>query len=333
MSRPTVLFLHANGFPSGSYRQFLEALGRHAEVIAPPALDTPSSMRPRLRWPDMTRQVVTELRRLAEHHGPVCLVGHSMGGYLSMMAAARLPAHVRHVVLIDSPIVVGWRQSLLETLSLTGLSRRGGPAPIAARRRDRWASPEFAHAYFSAKAFVRDWAPGVLDDFLAHALAAGQDGAMTLRIAREAERDIYAHLPARRTHAAFRALRSHGGIGLHLIAGTRSRETEMAGRAINRRLFGANWHELATGHLVPMEKPIACAELVARCIGAVHDGSPGDVLDGLSTSPSNARHDIPQSLQDRDGGPGASLRPVARHGQSVHGGDRRRRRLRLAAHR
>lgn len=268
MIPPTVVFLHANGFPSGSYRQFFEALGRYAEVIAPPALDTPAGIRPRLRWPEMTRQVVNEVRRASERSGPVCLVGHSMGGYLSLMAAARLPAHVAHVVLIDSPIVVGWRKCAFETLRLAGLTTRGGPAPIAARRRDRWESREHAHEYFSAKAFVRDWAPGVLEDFLAHGLATGQDGALSLRIAREAERDIYAHLPAHRIHAAFRTLRAHGAIPVHMIAGSRSRETDMVGRRSNRRLFGANWHELPTGHLVPMEQPVACAELVARCIGA-----------------------------------------------------------------
>src|SRR5690606_36079161 len=135
-------------------------------------LETPPGTRPRMRWPGMTGQVIGELRRVAEHGGPVALVEHSLGGYLSLMAAARLPSHVRSVVLIDSPIVVGWRKSVFETLRLTGLSSRGGPAPIAARRRDRWASREHAHEYFSAKAFVRPWAPGVLEDFLAHGLAA-----------------------------------------------------------------------------------------------------------------------------------------------------------------
>src|SRR5690606_29791880 len=210
-------------------------------------------------------------RRVSERSGPVCLVGHSMGGYLSLMAAARLPAHVRHVVLVDSPIVAGWRKSIFETLRLTGLTGRGGPAPVAARRRDRWASPELAHDYFSAKEFVRNWAPGVLEDFLAHGLAPGQDGSLSLRIAREAERDIYANLPAHRIHAAFRALRAHGEIPLHMIAGTRSREMDMVGRASNRRLFGENWHELPTGHLVPMEQPLACGQLVARCIGALDE--------------------------------------------------------------
>src|SRR5690606_11993015 len=168
-----------------------------------------------------------------ERSGPVDLVGHSMGGYLSLMAAARLPTHVRGIVLIDSPLVLGWRKSIFETLKLTGLSARGGPAPVAARRRDRWTSREHAHEYFSAKAFVRSWAPGVLEDFLAHGLAPGQDGALSLRIAREAERDIYANLPAHRTFAAFRALRAHGAIPVHMIAGSRSRETDMVGRRGN----------------------------------------------------------------------------------------------------
>ena len=39
---------------------------------------------------------------------PVWLVGHSLGGMVSIMVAARHPRWVRGVVMLDSPIVGGW---------------------------------------------------------------------------------------------------------------------------------------------------------------------------------------------------------------------------------
>lgn len=275
MSHSALVFLHANGFPAGSYRQFLSALESQARVIAPPAIETPADMEGRRRWSRMLHQAVAEVRQAAERHGPVALVGHSMGGYLSLLTAARLPAHVRDVVLVDSPIVTGWRKSVFETLRFTGLSRRGGPAPVAARRRDRWDSLELAHDYFAGKAMVRHWAPGVLEDFLACGLATDDGGNVSLRIAREAERDIYAYVPTHRAWQAYQALRARGTTGLHMITGTRSREMELAGRGINRRLFGADWHELPTGHLIPLEQPLACAEKVAACLGITLDDESG----------------------------------------------------------
>jgi pimeloyl-ACP methyl ester carboxylesterase len=37
------------------------------------------------------------------------LVGHSLGGFLSLMCAARHPELARGVLLIDSPVLGGWR--------------------------------------------------------------------------------------------------------------------------------------------------------------------------------------------------------------------------------
>lgn len=262
----TLVFLHANGFPSGSYRRFLGALEGFASVVAPEVIDTPHAMRASQRWPEMTRRVVDLVREVADRAGPVVLVGHSMGGYLSLMAADRLSDRVRAIVLVDSPIVTGWRKSVFEALRVSGLTTRGGPAPVAARRRHQWSSRDEAREHFSPKAFVRDWAPGVLEDFLAHGLAGGPGGPVSLRIAREAERDIYAHVPTHRVLRAFRRLRA-AGCPIDMIAGASSREMSLAGREGNRRLFGERWHELPTGHLVPLEQPLACAAKVARCLG------------------------------------------------------------------
>lgn len=266
-ARAPILFLHANGFPSGAYRQFLEALRAGREVIAPQVIDTPLAMQASQRWPRMIEDVQNLIGEVVAEHGTVALVGHSMGGYLSLMAGARQQAPLAGIVLLDSPLVAGWRGALFGALRVTGLTRHGGPAPIAARRRAQWESQAQALAHFESKKFARRWAPGVLADFIDSGLRSDPDGTVSLRIAREAERDIYANLPAGRALRSYLRLRDRG-VPVHIIAGRYSAETNMAGRDGNRRLFGARWHELDTGHLLPMERPAEAAEAVLGCLAA-----------------------------------------------------------------
>ncbi len=275
--RAQALFLHANGFPTGVYRRFLSALGESVNLHTLPIIQTPRQLEPAKRWPRMTDAVIHEARRIARQHGPVCLIGHSMGGYLALLAGARLANDMAGAVLIDSPLVTGWRSPLFILLKSLGLTKVGGPARIAARRRDHWPSSDHARAHLADKPFIRRWAPEVLNDFITHGLTPesatpAPTTPVTLAIARHVERDIYAHLPARESLAAFRRLRQ-AGKPVFAVAGRFSRETDLAGRESNRRMFGDRWIELPAGHLVPMEQPEACARAVIDCLGLCQDAA------------------------------------------------------------
>lgn len=272
-----ILFLHANGFPTGVYRQFLAALGESATIVDLPIIDTPPDLPGRVRWQHMREQ----LRRLLQSHGDAgcALVGHSMGGYLALILAAdALP--VRHpVVMIDAPLVLGWRAGVFGFARRTGLSYRVGPAPVAGRRRDRWPDAETARRFFAGKPFVQRWAPGVLDDFVRHGLVPDRPGGeLRLRIPRETERDIYANLAHRECARAMRRLQAAGRLP-GFVGGQHSEELRMAGLPANRRLFGSRWRDVPAGHLIPMERPVDCAQAVLallRQIGGIgNDGDDG----------------------------------------------------------
>ncbi|MCS6515154.1 hypothetical protein NX875_29435, partial [Burkholderia thailandensis] len=66
---------------------------------------------------------------------PVSLVGHSLGGYLSPMAALKRPQWVRGVVWLDSPLIAGWRSSAPRVSQWTGLDEGFAPAAAARTRR------------------------------------------------------------------------------------------------------------------------------------------------------------------------------------------------------
>ncbi len=270
--RVHLVLLHANGYPGGVYRQFVDALGARVDARAMPLIDAATTSTPSRRWPAMLKEVLAWLDAPPLRGKPLALVGHSMGGYLALQAAWSLRARIDGVVLIDAPMITGWRSAVMSAAQVTGLSRRAGPAPIAARRRYEWDSEQAAREFFAAKAFVKPWAPGVLDDFVSHALRRLDDGRVTLAVAREIERDIYAELAHRRALAAYQRLREHR-VSIGFVAGSRSEEMRMAGRQQNHRLFHSHWRELPTGHLVPLEQPRACADAVLDLLGL--DDQPG----------------------------------------------------------
>lgn len=264
LSLPPLLFLHANGYPAGVYRRFLEPLAATRTVHAIHTLGADAHHGPGRGWRRLHAQVCAFVEHMPE--GALDLVGHSMGGWLAAMAAARQHGRAVRVVLIDSPMVLGWRAALVSAAKASGLTWRVGPAPVAARRRQHWASREEARAHLGAKEFVRRWAPGVFDDFLQAGLRTLPDGSVTLAIAREIERDVYATIAHREALRAVRRLRARG-VPVGFVAGRDSDELRLAGREQNRRFWGRDWVELPTGHLVPMEAPEACAQAVAALLG------------------------------------------------------------------
>lgn len=274
MDTPQLLFLHANGYPAGVYRQFLGCLAAARDVHAVDAIGAQHAVQsghPGRGWRRLLGQVLRHVDTLPA--GPLDLVGHSMGGWLAAMTAARQVHRPCRVVLVDAPLVLGWRAALVSTAKLAGMTQRVGPAPVAARRRTFWRTRDEARAHLGSKAFVARWAPGVLEDFLDAGLRPLPDGGYTLVIARETERDIYATLPHRDALRAVSALRRRG-VPTAFVAGRDSDELRLAGRDGNRRFWGERWIELPTGHLVPMEMPEACAQAVLALLGRA-DGAPG----------------------------------------------------------
>ncbi len=261
-----ITFLHANGYPTGVYRQFLAALTAHATVDAPAILETAPESAANQRWPLMLDHAVASLKTSAQDpRQRRVLVGHSMGGYLALQAAARHPEGISQVVLIESPIPTGWQSAVLSFAQMTGLAYKSGPAPVAARRRDTWPTRSAAQEFFAGKAFVQRWAPGVLSDFIDHALVDIDGGGVQLRIPRDTERDIYANIVHRKALAAMHKLRKRN-VRVSFIAGEHSDELRMAGMASNERLFGQRFQRMPYGHLIPMEVPQACADAVIRAL-------------------------------------------------------------------
>jgi pimeloyl-ACP methyl ester carboxylesterase len=68
----------------------------------------------------LVQQLHDVAAREVERQGePAFLVGHSLGGFLSLMCAARHPSLAQGVLLVDSPLLGGWKATALGAMKRT----------------------------------------------------------------------------------------------------------------------------------------------------------------------------------------------------------------------
>ena len=263
-----IVFSHANGFPAGTYRVLFDAWRAAGHRVA--ALDKfghdpawPVSS----NWPHRRDQLLAFAAREGKGR-PVHFVGHSMGGYLSLMAAAKRPELARSVVLLDAPVVAGWRAHSVHMMKVGGLMKRLSPGRVSMRRRWQWPSSEGALQHFAAKAAFARWPPEVLRDYIACGMAPDPEGgspaAVKLAFERATETRIYNTLP----HHLGRVLRRQPlACPVAYVGGTRSEEGRRAGMAATRALVKDRLEWIEGSHLFPMERPQETAQAVLRLLG------------------------------------------------------------------
>lgn len=258
MTKPLLHFTHGNSFPAGVYTRYLDGLRARYEVRASDMLGHDPLHPVTDGWPGLVDELCAQLRSYGE---PAILVGHSLGGMLSLMAARQAPQLVRCVVMLDSPVVTGWRAFLLRRFKALGWLDKVSPSRFSVKRRMLWPDPASAHAHFAAKDIFAAWAPGVLDDYIAHGLKPHEQG-VQLRFDRDVETAIYRSLP---DHMA-QVVKPPFPVPVGFIGGTDSAELRQAGLTASRKLVGANFLQIEGGHLFPMESPAQAAELTQKMI-------------------------------------------------------------------
>lgn len=249
--KPRLQFSHANGFPAPCYRVFLDALASHFDVRHVDRFGHD----PRFPVTDGWRHLAEELIADIERRGaPVIGVGHSLGGYVSVIAAARRPDLFRAVILLDAPILSRFQGSALAFVKRIGLIDRVTLAGTTRGRRREWPSAEAALEHLRPKPLFRHFDPRCLDDYIRFGMEV-HAGGVRLVFDTEIEYSIYRTLPHDIARFA-RRLQMPAG----LIAGTRSDLLER----VSLRTSSAHFTiaSIEGGHLFPFEHPEAAARAV-----------------------------------------------------------------------
>jgi pimeloyl-ACP methyl ester carboxylesterase len=174
-----VLFLHANGFNAGTYADILAPLGDRLRILAVDQrghglTSLPADPDSHDAWLVFRDDLLALLDALGET--PAVLAGHSMGGTVSLHAAAERSDAARRLVLFD-PVVV-----TPERLAMAGPNGlKDSPLAVGARRRRAsFSSREAAFEAYSGRGAFKSWSEGSLRGYLEDGLVAGEDGQMHL---------------------------------------------------------------------------------------------------------------------------------------------------------
>ena len=250
----SIVFSHGNSFPAGTYRLLLDAwrdAGYTVHAVEKYGHDPKYPVTN--HWPRLRDQLI----HFAETHveEPAFFVGHSLGGFLSVLAAAKRPELARAVLMLDSPIIGGLLTPTIQLAKFTGWGARFSPASVSVRRRQHWPTREAAYKHFAEKASFARWDPQVLNDYIQSGIEPSQpplERGYTLSFRRDVETAIYNTI----AHDIPGFLRKHPlQCPLAFIGGTQSTEVRQVGMSATERLAEGRVSWIAGTHLFPFEQP------------------------------------------------------------------------------
>ncbi len=246
----TIVFSHANSFPASTYRCLFDGWRAAGyEVVAIDKIGHDPRYPVTNDWPHLVEQLANFIEEEVRH--PAWLVGHSLGGYLSMMVASRHPHLAQGVVALDSPLLHGLQSAGIALAKRTGHMGQVMPSRVSAHRKQEWPSLHAAREHFQSKPVFAAFDPAVLADYIASGTE-NRAGSRRLSFDRDIETAIYNTIP----HTLLHEFRRHPfQCPVAYIAGAQSKESRNVGLSGTRQIVGENLSWMDGSHLYPFEHP------------------------------------------------------------------------------
>ncbi|TGL56903.1 alpha/beta fold hydrolase [Leptospira jelokensis] len=156
---PTVIFCHANGYSAGCYLYYFERLKKHYRVIAPDFVGHGRSefTLQFKNWNVFRDQILSLLDH--ERITNATIIGHSLGGASSLLAAKKQPERFTKVLAMD-PVILGWKLILLSKFLENPLAKG------AKKRRTHFKSIELVRRSFRKFPAFANFEPSIFEDYL-----------------------------------------------------------------------------------------------------------------------------------------------------------------------
>jgi pimeloyl-ACP methyl ester carboxylesterase len=247
-------FAHANGFHAQTYAPLLTRVDAGVEVHAmdlrghgrSTATAVPEELTSWDRYADDLRSYLETVP------GPLVLAGHSLGGVVSIKAAAALGERVRGLLLVEPVVIPMPMRMAFAAAQRLGLGPRVPLARAALRRRWHFESPEAAlHRYEGRGAFA-SWQPSFVQSYVEHGFLPQSTGGVRLACHPAWEAKTFT-TPPLRPLAGLESLRCPITL---ITAGQGSTCPAVSVRELRRLAPGARvLHVESASHFLPMEAP------------------------------------------------------------------------------
>lgn len=258
--REEIYFAHANGFPAGVYQKLFDVLAEHHNVGALDMVGHDERYPVTDCWPHLVTQTIDYIAR--QYSRPVVGVGHSLGGVLMLNAAVLRPDLFKSIILLDSPVVCGWRGMMVWFAKRLGWIDRITPAGRTKNRRSRWASAQKVREHFANRAPYSYFDQECLRDYAERGtvVVAGQE--RQLKFSPAVEYQIFCTLPHNLS-----ALKGRLKVPATYIAALDAPVISPSELLYLHKRLGMQVEHHSGSHLFPLERPVETANHIMRLIG------------------------------------------------------------------
>ena len=258
LDKQTLVFAHANGYPPEAYRSLLEPLIDAFDICTIEHRPFWSDQQPPtyLPWNQYVADLISTLD--AAEKGPVVLVGHSMGAVISMQIALTRPDLCSKLVVID-PVLVPWGWWFVNQALMRGLGRDFPMATKAQSRPNEFLGYKEAFDFYRSKRPFSGISDEVLWDYVRAGHASRDDGSIVLRWSGAWEACVYRSAPS-----FMGSLRKIHKPICGIVGDASNVVRPLVKRRWQRVMPQLELHTLKGGHLIPLEKPVACSELIKQ---------------------------------------------------------------------
>lgn len=176
-----IQFSHANGFPAKTYTELFNNLYEY-KISAINNLGENTNAA-KINWNDLTNEILESVFKIGE---PVIGIGHSFGGVLTLLAAAKKPELFHSIILLDPPLFSSYKRFLIRVLRSLKIEDWVSPSGKSKHRRSHFKSRSQAKSLFQANQLFKKFHPQVLNDYVTHGLTDGKnDVELTISVAKE----------------------------------------------------------------------------------------------------------------------------------------------------
>lgn len=195
MPKTLINFVHANGFPAGSYKAVFNSFPKEYQVIFHEKYGHDSQYPVEDNWQPLVDELINFVKQqlLINNQQQVINVGHSFGGVIAFIAACQQPQLFKGLIMLDPPVVTGSTAVAVKLLKKTRLIDKFSPAGKAKSRRTHWPLGTDMAKLFASRTLFKNFDKRCLDDYISHGVVE-KNNQLELAFSAQVEADIFRNL-------------------------------------------------------------------------------------------------------------------------------------------